>query len=462
MKKVIILGGGPAGYTAALKLAGKGLDVTVVEEAKLGGTCLNVGCIPTKAILHEAKIAQEVKKAAGDTFLMQGSLKPQWKNILKKKEQAVNKLVGGVSFLLKKSGIKVVEGKGKVTKKGSVTVNDKTLPYDILLIATGSSVSIPPIKGLKEAKAVIDSSQALSLEELPEKIAIIGGGVIGLEFASAFHSLGAQVVVFEAMPQLIPNFDKDVADALKKALLAEGVEIHTQASVQEIADKGKRAVVTAKTEEGRKQVEVDKVLVAVGRHANLNDIGLDELGVKTSKQGIIVNEYMQTNVNNVYAIGDVTTNIMLAHAAYSMAEVAASHITGGKLRYSEKAIPSCIYTLPELASVGLTERECKEEGIEVQVVKSPLAGNGMSLIETEGQGFIKIILGRKYHQIVGVQVLGKYASEIIAQGVQAIMSEQTAEEFLSFVYPHPSVSEALREAVLESFGEAIHQVRKSS
>lgn len=457
---IIIIGGGPAGYAAALKLSGHGHRISLIEEEKVGGTCLNIGCIPTKALLYQAKFYRSILEAAGKTLEIKGTVEADWPGIQEYKNSIIQKLVQGVEYLLKKSGVNFIPGRAEIASPGLVRVGGATFRYDKLLIASGSKNYVPPIEGACECKAVIDSTGALALDAIPKRLAIIGGGVIGVEFATIYRQLGAEVAVFEAMDRLIPNFDPDLSSALRKSLEDSGVVVHTDAVVLSIEDLEGGSRLLAESAGKSLEYMADKILVSVGRRANFSGLGLEQLRLKTDKKGISVNEYMQTSDQNVYAIGDVTGKMMLAHAAYSMAEVAADHILGGRLKYSEKAVPSCVYTDLEIASVGLTEEEAKKRNVDVQVIMSPLSGNGMSLVETGGKGFVKLIVGPKYCQLVGLQLAGESASEIIAQGVQAIMSEQTAEEFLSFVYPHPSVSEAVREAALESIGEAIHQVRK--
>lgn len=464
MKKVLILGAGPGGYAAALKLAGKGFDITIVEADSYGGTCLNVGCIPTKVLLHQAKLLHGVKEGIGHGLQLTGEIKADWAGVQKEKKKTVKRLVKGVEGLLKGSKIRMISGEAVVQPGKQVKVSGKdgetVLDYDVLVIATGSEVAIPPIPGVQECKAVIDSTDALSLDEIPKRLAIIGGGVIGVEFASAYRQMGSEVVVYEAMPHIVPNMDEDISDALKKSLEEQGITVHVDTRVESLADRQGGAVVKATKNGESFEYEADKVLVAVGRRARYHTLQLENIGVETTKKGIVVDDQMRTSVQDVYAIGDVTGNMMLAHAAYLMAEVAADVIAGGDSRYTEQAMPSCIYTIDEVASVGMTERQAKEQGVAYKVVKSYLLGNGMALIESGGAGFVKVLVGEKHQQILGMHMIGKFASEIISQGVQAIMSEQTAEEFLSFPYPHPSVSEAVRETVLETIHEAIHEIRK--
>lgn len=459
-KKILVVGGGPGGYVAAIRAAQLGGEVTLVEKEHLGGTCLNVGCIPTKAMLHASEFVKGVAEAEGCGVDL--TLKEiDWDRVIGRKNEVIKTLVGGVSGLLARSKVRVVEGRAKFIGIGRVCITteagEEIVEPDRIILATGSRPSCPPIEGLRESAYAIDSTGALSLKECPEEIVILGGGVIGVEFACAFNAFGSKVTIIEALPRLIPTLDGGISDQLARLLEEQGIELHLNTRVTGVTDSADAATVCTKASDGtEQQFTTRKLLVALGRKPYVEDLGLDEAGIKTENGHIVVNKRLQTSAPGVYAIGDCVGQIMLAHTASAQGECAAENALGEPRDYAATAIPSCIYAFPEVASVGLTEEQAKEQGLAYHVGVFPLSANGRSLILNGGKGTVKVLVGDELGEVLGVHVLGPNATEIIGEAAVAMEMEATAEEIINTVHAHPSVSEALREAFLASEGRAIH------
>lgn len=459
-KRILVVGGGPGGYVAAIRAAQLGGEVTLVEKAHLGGTCLNVGCIPTKAILHASEYVKNAAEAeaCGVSLEVKGI---DWARVVGRKNDVIKTLVGGVSGLLSRSGVRMIEGEAHFIGIGRVCVTTKDgeeiLEPDRTILATGSQPSCPPIPGLRESAYAIDSTGALSLEALPEEIVILGGGVIGVEFACAFCALGSRVTIIEALPRLIPTLDGGISDQLAKLLIEQGIELHLNTRVTGVTDDADGAVITTTAADGtEQQFRTRKLLVALGRKPYIDGLALDAGGIRTEKGRIVVNEYLETSAPAVYAIGDCVGQIMLAHTASAQGECAAENALGAHRPYTATAIPSCIYAYPEIASVGLTEEQAKERGVAYHVGTFPLTANGRSLILNGGKGTVKVLIGDELDELLGVHMIGPNVTEIIGEAAAAMELEATAEELIGTVHAHPSVSEALREAVLAAQGHAIH------
>lgn len=458
--KVTVIGGGPGGYVAAIRAAQLGAEVTLIEKNKLGGTCLNVGCIPTKSLLHATEILEEVNHSAKNFGLDISVNKIDWEGVQAKKDSIVNTLVSGIGSLMKFNKIKVINGEASLIDHNNLLVKFKDnsvdkIYFDKLIIATGSIPSIPPIPGL-ENPLCIDSTGALSLKNIPKTLLIIGGGVIGIEMAGIYSAFGSKVTVVEALPNILPSMDKETVCLLVNKLKQQGVEIYTNAKVVKVEDKLGQTITTINYQNKEQIITSDNVLYAVGRKTNTDNLALNKVGIETDKGKIVVNDYMQTNIPNIYAIGDCLGQVMLAHVASQQGEIAADNALGQHIKFDGKAIPSCIYTIPELASVGLTEDECKRNNIEYTVGRFPLSANGKSLIMNNGIGMIKVLLGKKYKEILGIHIFGPRATDLIAEAGLAIELEATAEDFISTIHAHPTVSEAVREGVLAAEGIAIH------
>lgn len=458
--KVLIIGGGPGGYVAAIRAAQLGADVTVVEKKHLGGTCLNVGCIPTKALLHASDYAKAADEASryGVDLAVKGI---RWDGVIARKEEVIKTLVGGVAGLLRRSKVTVIQGEAQFTGIGRVCVTTEIgkqhFEPDKIIIATGSYPSCPPIEGLRESSFAIDSTGALSLEELPEEIVILGGGVIGVEFACAFKAFGCKVTVIEALPQLIPTLDGEISQYLAKLLIAQGIDIRLNTRVTRVVDAGEQAEIHTETTAGKAEVFLSKkILVALGRKPYIEGLNLESASIRTEKGHIVVNEYLETSVPNIYAIGDCVGQIMLAHTASAQGECAAENALGARRPYCATAIPSCIYASPEVASVGLTEEQVRESGVPYHTGTFPLSANGRSLILNNGRGMVKVIVGDELNEILGVHIVGPCATEMIGEAAVAMEMEGTADQIIETVHAHPSVSEALREAFLSSENRAIH------
>lgn len=458
MKNVLIIGAGPGGYVAAIKLAQLGAKVTLVEKYRVGGTCLNVGCIPTKSLLHSAEVYQMVREA-GDYGISAKEVGFDWQKIQEKKAKTTDHLVNSVDALLRIKGVELVLGTASFigNKKVEVSLEDgskKVFEPDDIIIASGSKPSLPPIKGLKESKYVIDSDGALALKKLPKSMCIIGGGVIGIELASVFAEFGTQVSVLEAMESITPNMDTECAGYLAEYLKSRGVNILNGTFVQEI--NGNKVVYKKHDEEA--EISSDLILVATGRTANSESLNLEKAGVKSERGRVIVDDKMQTNVSGIYAIGDVTGRVMLAHTASMMGEVAAENIMGADLEYDESVVPAAVYTLLEFASVGKREEDLKKAGTPYTVGMFPFENNSKAYIAGNKGGVVKLIFGAKYKEVLGVHILGEKASELISSMGVLIKLESTQEEIESSIYAHPSVSEAIREAALAAENRAIHAV----
>ena len=457
---VVVVGGGPGGYVAAIRAAQLGGKVTLIEKNKLGGTCLNVGCIPTKVLLHAAEALTEAKHM--DNLGIQVSVNGiDWKAVQSRKEAVTNQLVSGVTGLMKANKIRVIEGTASFASKTALEVVKKdgtkeNVPFDKVILATGSVPAVPPIPGVKENAACVDSTGALAFDHVPETLLVIGGGVIGMELATAYSRFGAKVTVVEAMPKLLPMMDGELTAMLRKKMEASGVTILTEAKVQSV----EAAPVGAKeqVEVGGKveSFEAEKVLVAVGRRTDTEALGLDKVGIAHDRGRITVNDKMETNVPNIYAIGDCLGKVMLAHVASAQGEVAAENALGETAVYDGKTNPSCVYTDPEFAGVGLTEEKAKEEGIPYQVGKFPLMANGKALIMNGGEGMIKFIIGKEYSEVLGVHILGPRATDLIGECALAIGMEATVDEIYATIHAHPTVTEAVREAALAATKRAIH------
>ena len=452
---VLVVGGGPGGYVAAIRAAQLGAKVTLIEKDKIGGTCLNRGCMPTKAMLHTSELYDNALHNA-DIGIFCPEVQVDWEKVQGFRASVVEKLTSGVKALCKANKVKVVAGEAKFTGSKTVAVGADSYTADKIIIAAGSHPIIPGIPGVKESKACIDSTACLALDHIPESLLIIGGGVIGLELGSVYLRYGAKVTVIEMMPKLLPGMDGELTSMLQAKLEGQGLKIFTDSAVQKVEDTENGARVTVKCPDGEKVFEAEKVLLAVGRGPETAGLGLERTGVQVEKGFIQTNEKMETCVPGVYAVGDCTGKLMLAHAAMAMGEVAAENAMGGDRCFVPEESPSCAYVGPEFAGVGFTEEKAKELGIAYKVCKFPTSGNGRSLVARHTDGMIKILAGEKYGEILGVHILAPSATELIEEAALAIKLEATLEEFTQTIHCHPTVAEAVRECGLAVDKKAIH------
>lgn len=443
---IAIIGGGPAGYNAAEKAALNGLRTILFEKNAIGGVCLNEGCIPTKTLLYSAKTLDNIKSASKYGISVEGEPTFDLPKIISRKDKVVKKLTAGVSAKLSFNGVTVVQGAAGIVNEDNglfqIKSGENTYSVKYILLCTGSETIIPPIKGLSEVD-YWTSKEALESKELPKSLAIIGGGVIGIEFASFFNSMGVKVNVIEMMPEILGAMDKETSAMLRTDYTKKGVTFRLNTKVVEVTKKG---VVVEK--DGKSEtIEADRILVSVGRRPIVKGFGLENLNIEMLRNGIKVNEYMQTSNPRVYAAGDVTGFSLLAHTAIREGEVAISHIVGEDDKMSYKAIPGVVYTNPELAGVGKTEEELNANGESFRVLKLPMAYSGRFVAENEvGNGLCKIIVDDD-DRIIGCHMLGNPASELIVIAGIAIENGDTVEEFRKHVYPHPTVSEIIHETL---------------
>lgn len=462
-KSVIVIGGGPGGYVAAIRAAQLGAEVTVVEKQYLGGTCLNVGCIPTKCLLHSAELVEQIKTQGKEIGVEVEGVKVNFPQVIAHKNAISKQLTSGVAGLLKLNKVKKVDGTAKFIgeKQLEVTKADgskETMTADAIIVATGSVNAQPPIPGLKENPNCIDSTGALSLEKLPQTMVVIGGGVIGLELACAYAAFGTKITVVEAMDHMLPMLDGDLTKIGVAHMKKMGMDFHLECPVQSVESSPVGAKVVCKDKSGKTVTfEAEKVLVAIGRKANTAGLDLAAGKIDNDKGRILVNDKMETNVPGVYAIGDcVFGHAQLAHTASAMGEVASENICGLEAHYCEKTNPTCVYMEPEAASVGLTEEQCKAQGIAYKVGKFPMSANGKALILNGGEGLVKIIAGAEYGEILGMHIIGPRATDLIAEGALAIEGEMTLDEIIDTIHSHPTVTETMREAALNAEKRAIH------
>lgn len=451
---VTVIGGGPAGYVAAIKAAQLGAKVAIVEKSEFGGTCLNKGCIPTKTYLKNAEIIDGMKHAAERGInIADMSFSVDMPKLVKYKDGVVKKLTNGVAALLKSNGVDIYKGVGRINKNKNVVVNGKQIiKTDKVILAGGSKASRINIPGI-DSPHVLTSDDILSLTTLPKSLVVIGGGVIGVEMAQAYLALGTKVTIIEMAPRILAPLDGEVSSTLSTILQKKGVEIYTSSGVQEIVDMGDKAGV--KLNDG-KIIEGEKVLISIGRVPDLDGIGDIEFELERGK--IKVNNAMETSVKDIYAPGDVNGIKMLAHVAFRMGEVAAENaVKGTKHEVKLISAPSVVYTQPEVAMVGLTEERAREVyGDEIRIGKFNFAANGRALASNEGNGFVKVIVDKKYGEILGIHIIGPTAAEIINQASLLMELEITVNEVLNTIYGHPTYSEALYEACADALGVAIH------
>jgi dihydrolipoamide dehydrogenase len=459
---VIIIGGGPAGYLAAERLGHAGRTVLLVEKAFLGGTCLNVGCVPTKTLLNSAKHYVHALEGGKFGVTAQG-VSYDWKAMAAWKTEVVEKLRAGIAAQMKKFKVEVVEGTAELEGPSRVRVcpsggEPRTEDCRAVLVATGSSPAMPPVPGSRGNPLVVDSTGLLEVAEVPKRLCVIGGGVIGVEFASLFSSLGSEVTIVEMLPEIVPFMDAEQAPVLRRAL--RQIKWRLGCKVESIdSGAGGAAVVKYTTKDGEAQsVEADLVLMAVGRRPNISGFGADKVGLDASPKGVVVDEHMATNVPGIWAAGDVTGRSLLAHSAYRMAEVAVNHILAsldgqahGTERMRYDAIPWAVYSIPEAAGVGMTEQEAAAKGIAVKKAQLPLRLSGRFAAENgfAAQGAVKLIAEAATGRILGLHAVGPYASETIWGGAALIEQELRIEDVRALVFPHPTVYELIRDAAWE-------------
>jgi dihydrolipoamide dehydrogenase len=452
MYDLIILGGGPAGYNAAERAGTAGLKTLVIEERALGGVCLNEGCIPTKTLLYSAKIYDYAKHGA-DYGVKFGSAEIDHAFVVERKNKVVKQLVSGVGAKMKKAKVEVVKATASVKERnaeGFVIVADgKEYVGRQLLICTGSSAALPPIDGLKESLEcgfALTNREVLDLKAIPERIVVVGGGVIGLEMASYFNSVGSKVFVVEMMNNIAGPVDREVSTLLQKEYAKRGVEFILGAKVTSIKNKA----VTYEKDGQVVEIPADYALVSIGRRPRTAGIGLENIGLKLERGAIVTDEYGKTNVPGVYAAGDVNGKSMLAHTAYREGEVCINNILGKKDRINYNSIPSVIYTNPEVASVGETEESAKAKGLDVNIESITLKYSGRYIAENEhGNGIVKVITDKKHHNVLGLTMIGSYASEIIYGAAMMVETEMRVADIQKLVFPHPTVCEVIREAMFE-------------
>ncbi len=454
--EITVIGGGPGGYVAAIKAAQQGKKTCIVESTHYGGTCLNVGCIPTKALVKTASVFEEVKRAKefGVAGIDASAISVNATAMIQRKNNVIKQLVGGVQGLLRGNKVTMVNGTASFVDAHTIQVGDKKITSDNFIIATGSETLMPKFIAYEGDTNIITSTEALNLDPLPASMVIIGGGVIGIEFAYVFAALGMKVTVVELLDQILPMVDEEVAAIVRKKLTKSGVTFCTGARVKKVAGKSVVYELNGKEE----SVSADLTLMAVGRVPHTEGLNVEGLGIEFDRKAIKTDLTLKTNIDNIYAIGDVNGKAMLAHTAMHEGIVAVTNICGGHEEMNYDNIPSCIYCEPEIASVGLTEKQAKEKYGKVRVGTFPMVANGKSLVEGETGGMIKIILDDEFGQILGVHILAVHSPDMIAEFALAMNMEATADEILATIHPHPSISEALPEAFMAAVGKAIHSM----
>jgi dihydrolipoamide dehydrogenase len=458
---IIVVGSGPGGYVAAIRASQLGLKTAVVEKESLGGICLNWGCIPTKALLKSANVFEYINHAADYGITVKDS-KADFDAMVDRSRGVADGMSKGVQFLMKKNKIDVLMGTGTVMPGKKVSVIDDagvTTEYSAekaVIIATGArSRQLPNIP--QDGKKVIGYRQAMTLKDMPKKMVIVGSGAIGVEFAYFYNAIGTEVTIVEYAPTIVPIEDKDVSKELTKSFKKSGIKVMTDSSVESVDTSGKGCVVSIKTKKGEEKIECDIVLSAVGIEANIENIGLEDVGIVTDKGRIIVGDYYQTNIPGYYAIGDILPNAALAHVASAEGIICVEKIAGQNpdpLDYGN--IPGCTYSSPEVASVGMTEVQAQEAGFDLKIGKFPFSASGKASAAGAKEGFVKLVFDAKYGELLGAHMIGANVTEMIAEIVAIRKLEITGHELIKTVHPHPTMSEAIMEAAAAAYGEVIH------
>ncbi|GCF94970.1 dihydrolipoyl dehydrogenase [Enterococcus florum] len=453
---IAIIGGGPGGYVAAIRAAQLGGKVVLIEKEMLGGTCLNIGCIPTKALLQSAEALEQVQQAKkfGISATVEGF---DWSTVMKRKDRVVKQLVKGVQSLMKTNQIEVLQGTAAFLDDQTIEVTGAdderiNLQPDRVIIATGSKPFIPPIKGLNNYTDWLDSSKALSLESLPASMLIIGGGVIGIEFASIFNHFGVAVTIVEEQPEILPAMDQELAGLLRKKLTKSGIKFRLGVRVEAVASHTKGVELSL----GNEKLTGEKLLIAVGRKSYIEGLGLEKTSIKMEGQQVLINERTQTTVDHIYAIGDCTGQVMLAHYASAQGEIAAENALGAKEIFKGDVVPGCVYSDPEFAGVGLTEQKATEKGIDFRLGKFPLKASGKALAMDKAYGFAKVLVEEETDKIIGVHLLCERATDLITEAAVIMQLGGTTREILSTIHPHPTLSEVICEATMAADKRAIH------
>ncbi len=456
---LIVLGSGPGGYVAAIRASQLGLKVAVVEKESLGGVCLNWGCIPTKALLKSAQVFEYINHAQ-DYGITVKEANADFPSIIKRSRNVADGMSSGIAYLMKKNKVDVVNGFGKVKagNKVNVTIDGKSTDYSAkhIIIATGArSRELPNLP--QDGKKIIGYREALALKKAPKRMVIVGSGAIGVEFAYFYNAMGVEVTIVEFLPNIVPVEDVDISKQLQRSFKKSGIKVMTNSSVEKVDVKGEGCNVFIKTKSGEEVIECDVVLSAVGIVSNIENIGLEEVGIKTDKGKILVDDYYKTNVDGYYAIGDVLPNQALAHVASAEGITCVEKIAGHSpdpIDYGN--IPGCTYCSPEIASVGMTEDAAKEAGYEIKVGKFPFTASGKASAAGHKDGFVKVVFDAKYGEWLGCHMIGYNVTEMIAEAVVARKLETTGNEVLKAVHPHPTMSEAVMEAVADAYDEVIH------
>ena len=458
--KVIVIGGGPGGYVCAISLAQLGAEVVLIERDKIGGACLNVGCIPTKVLLYTAELYKRMKEESDELGLQIDGLKLHWEKLQERKDLIISQLAGGIENLLKSKGVRIINGSGRFLSKyeieaSAINGEKEILFFDKAVIATGSKPARVPIPGI-ELEGVVSSTEALAFEKVPESLCIVGGGVIGVELANVYSNLDSKVTIVEMLPDIVANMDKDIVACLELQLESDGVRVIKQAKVEKIERAGKGLRVIVDKGNGKEYIEAEKVLVATGRRAVTDDLGLDEIGLNLNKGIIETDKRFRTSIPNIYAIGDVKGGAMLAHIASAEGIAVSEHIMERHSDIDFRTTPYCVYTRPQLAAVGITEKEAEARGYKVKTSIFPLYANGKALITGETNGMVKFVLDSETDEILGLHLAGGQATEMIGEGAVAIRLEATIDEILTTIHAHPTITEAIQEAAHAAAGRAIH------
>src|SRR5690554_3212217 len=452
---IIVLGSGPGGYVTAIRASQLGFKTAVIEKENLGGICLNWGCIPTKALLKSAQVFDYLKHAEDYGLTLEKADK-DFTKVIQRSRGVAEGMSKGVQFLMKKNKIDVIEGFGKLKPGKKVDVDGKEYSADHIIIATGArSRELPSLK--QDGKKVIGYREAMSLKTQPKKMIVVGSGAIGVEFAHFYNAMGTEVTIVEFLPNLVPLEDEEVSKQFERSFKKAGIKVMTNSSVEKLDTSGKLVKATVKTKKGEEILEAEIVLSAVGIKSNIENIGLEDVGIVVDKDKILVNDWYQTNIPGYYAIGDVVPGPALAHVASAEGITCVEKIAGLNVEPIDYGnIPGCTYASPEIASVGMTEKQAKEAGYELKVGKFPFSASGKASAAGEKDGFVKVIFDAKYGEWLGCHMIGAGVTDMIAEAVLGRKLETTGYEVLKAIHPHPTMSEAVMEAVADAYGEVIH------